>query len=194
MHGLNPKPAPGRLNSVTQRFYDLVVPQAQMVLRVARCLLRDPGAADDLAQETMIKAYKAIDRFQEGTDVRAWLMTILRNARIDFLRSAAAGVRDLSLDDSGIDPPDGSDNESAWEHPQELLERFSDDDVIAALQQLPEEIRWTLLLVDVEKIDHSQAAQVLEVPVGTIKSRAFRGRAMLRKTLLPLARQRHWID
>ena len=193
MHRLNPRPASGRLDSATQRFYALVVPQAKLVLRVARCLVRDAAAADDLAQETMIKAFKAIDRFQETTDVRAWLMTILRHARIDHLRAAAGRRGQISLDESGIDPADESDDSPAWEHPQELLEQFSDSDVIAALHDLPEEIRWTLLLVDVERIDHSQAAEVLDVPVGTIKSRAFRGRAMLRKALLPLARQRNWI-
>jgi RNA polymerase sigma-70 factor (ECF subfamily) len=120
-------------------------------------------------------------------------MTILRNTRIDQLRAAAAGAHDLSLEESGIDPADHSDPTPEWDHPEELLERFSDGQVISALHDLPEEIRWTLLLVDVEKIDHSQAAQMLKVPVGTIKSRAFRGRAMLRKALLPLARQQGWI-
>ena len=70
-----------------------------------------------------------------------------------------------------------------------LLEQFSDAEMIDALSRLPEEIRWTLLLVDVEGMDHKEAAGVLDVPVGTIKSRAHRGRMMLRDKLLPLARQ-----
>jgi len=178
----------------TRRFYNLIVPQAQSVLRVARCLVNDPAEADDLAQETLIRAFKAIDSFQQGTDVRAWVMAILRNLRIDRVRAAAAGIRTVSLDNSAVDPVDRSVSGPSWDHPRQLLEHFSDQDIISALCQLPEDIRWTLLLVDVEKIDQAQAAQVLDVPVGTIKSRAFRGRAMLRQALLPLARQRRWIS
>ena len=65
--------------------------------------------------------------------------------------------------------------------------------MIDSLRSLPEEIRWTLMLVDVERLDHAQAAQILHVPVGTIKSRAHRGRGMLRDRLLGIARQRGWI-
>lgn len=176
----------------TRRFYAVVWPHAAQVLRSARHLVSNPAEADDIAQETMIKAFKAIDSFQEGTDVRAWLMTILRNTRIDHIRAGAASSRNVSLEQLGADPADdatdSSDDDPAWESPEELLESFSDQQVIDALRKLPEEIRWTLMLVDVEGMDHQDAASVLNVPVGTVKSRAFRGRAMLRKALLPLAK------
>ena len=80
--------------------------------------------------------------------------------------------------------------DSRWDEPEMILEGFEDAEVIAALKELPDEIRWTLLLVDVEDMDHREAARVLEVPEGTIKSRAFRGRGMLRDRLFELARQR----
>jgi RNA polymerase sigma-70 factor (ECF subfamily) len=176
------------------RFYALVWPHSPTVLRAARYLMRDPAEADDIAQETMIKAFKAIDSFQDGTDMRAWLMTILRNARIDHIRAAASSAGNVSLEQLGAEPANcsddtGGDDDPAWDNPEELLEGFSDRCVIDALHKLPEEIRWTLLLVDVEEMDHEDAAKVMGVPVGTVKSRAFRGRAMLREQLLPVARE-----
>jgi RNA polymerase sigma-70 factor (ECF subfamily) len=176
------------------RFDALVWPHAATVLRTARFLCADPAEADDVAQETLVKAFRALDTFQPGTDVRAWLMTILRNTRIDRLRSRASRRRDVSLDampfEAAVDErAAGADEHPAWDDPQALLQQFSDRHVIQALQRLPEEIRWTLLLVDVEGMDHADAAAILGIPVGTVKSRAHRGRAMLRQALLPLARE-----
>ena len=181
-------------DDATKRFYALVWPHSPTVLRAARYLMRNPAEADDIAQETMIKAFKAIGSFQDGTDMRAWLMTILRNTRIDHIRAAASSAGNVSFEQLGAEPADSSDDtgcdeDPAWENPDELLEGFSDRRVIESLHKLPEEIRWTLLLVEVEQIDHEDAAKVLGVPVGTVKSRAFRGRAMLRQALLPVAKE-----
>lgn len=173
----------------TQQFYAIVWPHRATVLRVARILTRGDAEADDLAQETLLKAFKAIERFQEGTNITAWLLAILRNTRIDRLRSGAASSANVSLNQLDLDPADRSIAQERWQNPQEVLNAFSDQQVIDALKDLPEEIRWTLLLVDVEGWDQKLAAEMLEVPVGTIKSRLHRGRAMLREALSPLARQ-----
>jgi RNA polymerase sigma-70 factor (ECF subfamily) len=161
------------------------------VLRTARLLMRDDAAAEDLAQETLLRAFRAIDQFKSGTDARAWLLTILRNARVDWIRSRAKESRDVSLERLGAEPeePDESSAEPNWDDPAQMLEAFSDDRIIDALQELPEEIRWTLLLVDVEQMDHRDASVILDVPVGTVKSRTHRGRAMLRRMLSPVARE-----
>jgi RNA polymerase sigma-70 factor (ECF subfamily) len=181
-------------DEATKRFYALVWPHSPTVLRAARYLVRNPAEADDIAQVTMIKAFKAIGSFQDGTDMRPWLMTILRNTRIDHIRAAAPSAGNVSFEQLGVEPADcsddtGSDDDPAWDNPEELLEGFSDCHVIEALHKLPEEIRWTLLLVEVEEMDHEDAAKVLGVPVGTVKSRAFRGRGMLRQALLPVAKE-----
>jgi RNA polymerase sigma-70 factor (ECF subfamily) len=178
-------------SSANQRFYELLWPHLTQVLRLARILTGDANDADDLAQETMLKAFRSIDQFQPGTDARKWLTAILRNARIDRLRASARQERDVSLDQLELDPPaTASDEEPAFEpgdDPQQILTAFSDQEMIDALQRLPEEIRWTLLLVEVEGLTQEDAAGLLDVPVGTIKSRAHRGRAMLRQALAPLA-------
>ena len=183
----------------TRRFHELVWPLMATVLRIGRILTGDDAEAEDLAQETMLKAFKGIDSFAEGTNAKAWLLTILRRCRIDRLRSAEAGPgRTVSLESLEMDPAHaphdaGCDQDVLWERPEEALNDFSDQQVINALQALPEEIRLTLLLVDVEEVDQAEAAAILQVPVGTIKSRAHRGRAMLRQALLPLARERRMI-
>lgn len=180
----------------TERFYELVWPLAATVLRTAQILTDSTTEAEDLAQETMLKAFRAIETFRDGTDVKAWLMTILRNTRTDRIR-AARSAANISLDALPFEPADEAgapeSRAEAWERPEELLNAFGDRDIIDALQRLPEEIRWTLLLLDVEGLDQQDAARVLDVPVGTVKSRAHRGRAMLREALLPVARERRLV-
>jgi RNA polymerase sigma-70 factor (ECF subfamily) len=177
-----------------ERFYELLWPYRADVLRVARILCGNDAEADDLVQETLLKAYHAIGSFEPGTDARAWLLRILRNARIDRARSEKRQAHNVSLEASDLDLPDPQtpqviDDAEAWQNPAAVLDAFSDQQIIDALQDLPEEIRLTLLLVDVQQLDHREAAAILDVPVGTIKSRTHRGRAMLRQALLPRARE-----
>jgi RNA polymerase sigma-70 factor (ECF subfamily) len=179
-----------------RRFHDLLWPHLRAVARIALILCGgDQANADDLTQDTMLKAYKGIGQFRAGTDAKAWLLTILRRSHVD--RARATGTRAgpaRSLDALGVDPAEPphaevTDQAALWERPDVALAAFSDQQVIDALQRLPEEIRLTLLLVDVEGLDHADAASILEVPAGTIKSRAHRGRGMLREALLPVARE-----
>ncbi len=157
-------------------------------------LIRDQAEADDVVQETLLKAYRSLASFRDGTDAHAWLMTILRHARVDHIRHhQATSAHDVSLDAMLTEPVASEPEPDEWMigagDPDELLQQFSDRHLIAALQQLPEEIRWTLLLVDVNGMSQDEAAKIMSVPVGTVKSRAFRGRAMLRKELAPIARE-----
>lgn len=174
----------------TRRFYAEVWPSAAFVSRYALILTANHAEADDLAQETMLKAFRSIDQFSPGTNAESWLTTILRHAWIDRVRSKRArpesAISDATADE--VAAPTASE-EPDWAEPEELLFAFGDQDIITALQALPDEIRWTLLLVDVQGLDHAEAAAVLAVPAGTIKSRAHRGRAMLRSALTPRARE-----
>ena len=184
-------------DETTRRFYAEVWPHAPTVLRVARLLSRDPATAEDWAQETLLKAFRAMERLQPDLDARKWLLTILRNTRTDHLRSAAREVPVVGLDAAGVElaAPEAAEVLSETEEgdPHHLLAAFSDQEVIDALGQVPEEMRWTLLLADVEGLDHTEVAALLDVPVGTVKSRLHRGRAMLRTILWPLAKARRMI-
>lgn len=175
--------------AATERFYELVWPLRGDVLRVALALCHSESEADDLAQETLMKAFAGIESFREGVDAKPWLFRILRNARIDRIRSAARESGTVSLESAEIETEARAEIEDFGDDPQQVLNAFSDQQMIDALRELPEEIRMTLLLVEVQQLDHRDAAEILDVPVGTIKSRAHRGRAMLREKLLPLAKE-----
>ncbi|HVS72755.1 MAG TPA: sigma-70 family RNA polymerase sigma factor [Phycisphaerae bacterium] len=169
-----------------QLFYRHVWPLRALVLRTARYLTRDAAEAEDLAQETLLKAYRSIATFDVSTQATAWLTAILRNTRIDRARANRRESGDVSLDAFAHGAQDRSDRTSPVDLADvaALLDRLSDEQIIDALRDLPDDIRWTLLLVNVEQLDHAQAAAIMGVPVGTVKSRAHRGRQMLRDKLL----------
>ena len=171
------------------RFQTYIWPHAAAVLRTARILTRNDTEADDLAQETMLKAFRHLDQLVDPTGAKQWLMTILRNTRMDRVRGELKHAKEVSLDAMLEAPPaEPAALDDSWGDPRATLEAFSDQQIIDALKKLPEDIRWTLLLVDVEGLDQADAATVLGVPVGTVKSRSHRGRAMLREALAPLAK------
>lgn len=171
-----------------ERFQRCCVPHLSALLRTARCLVSGMVDAEDLVQDTMLKALEAMASFRDGTNAKAWLMTILRRTFIDRLRSrrqrpAAVALHPNLGDDLACPPSEFSTILPS--DPDSLLERFSDSRIIDALRALPPLIRWTLLLVDVEDLGQEQAAAILGIPVGTVKSRAHRGRRMLYELLLP---------
>jgi len=181
-----------------ERFSRLAWPEMAVVLRTAQCLTGNQADAEDLSQETMTKAMRAIDTYRDDTDMRAWLLTILRRTHIDRMRVEHARPQALPLDEAVLgevldeERPAGT-HDAEWNEPEDLLNRFEDEAVIEAMRSLPEDIRWTLLLVDVEQMEQADAAAVLDVAVGTIKSRTHRGRAMLRDRLYELAVKRGWV-
>jgi RNA polymerase sigma-70 factor (ECF subfamily) len=179
-----------------ERFRRVAWPWLPMVLRTAQYLCGSESEAEDLAQETMLKAARGIDQFREGTDAKAWLLTILRRVHIDAVRAKRVRPREVAMEPEAVEAlPDerAPGIDADWSNPRELLERFEDQAVIEALKSLPEEIRWTLMLADVEQLDQARVAEVLGVPVGTVKSRVHRGRGMLRERLMVVARERGWV-
>lgn len=177
----------------TRRFYDLVWPHRADVLRVALFMARHQADAEDVAQETLLKAFRKISSFKEGSDAKPWLLMILRNTWLDRVRAAKAhpekSVSDLSAEPVMLE----NDQAVEWTEPADLLNEFSDQQMIDAMRQLPEEICWTLLLVDVQGLAQQEAADILEIPLGTVKSRLHRGHSMMKTLLLPLARVRRLV-
>src|SRR4051795_3423224 len=110
-----------------KQFYAEVWPYAATVLRTAQCLTDDNNEADDLVQETMLKAFRSLDRFRPGTNMKAWLMTILRNTRIDRLRAGAASRSNISLSDLGgdLESPAAENDakfDDVWRNPDLILQ------------------------------------------------------------------------
>jgi RNA polymerase sigma-70 factor (ECF subfamily) len=178
----------------TDRFYAELWPHRAVVLRVAKLLTHSDVEAEDLAQDAMLKAFNGISKLAPGSNARAWLLTVLRNAHVDRVR-ARHGNGEISLDSLAMDPPAAehppAEDVFAWGDPHRAMADFSDQEVIAALKRVPEDIRWTLLLVDVQGMDDREVAEVLAIPAGTVKSRLHRGRRMLREYLMPVAIDRH---
>ncbi|MCC5829145.1 MAG: RNA polymerase sigma factor [Phycisphaeraceae bacterium] len=181
-----------------ERFRTEVWPLMADLLRLARILTGDEYLAEDLVQETMLRAYRGLESWRQGTNMRAWLLTIMRNLNVDRIRKQARQITTGSIEEMEIEPSAGVPMDDidpgSWPNPDELLERFSDDQIEAALRQLPDSMRWVLLLVDVQRLSVVEAAAILGVAEGTVKSRASRARAVLRKRLLPLARDNGWLD
>lgn len=171
-------------------------PLLPSLLRVAVILTHDPDRAEDLVQETMMRGFRHIATYRPGTNMKAWLMTILRRTHIDLYRRDKRRVPTVSYEPralAAIAPADDAPSPADWSEPDELLDRFDDASIEAALRRLPDPMRWVLLLVDIEQMTVAEAAVSLDVPVGTVKSRASRARTRLRVLLDPVARERGWL-
>ena len=172
--------------SETKAFYRLIWPHRAVILRTAQFLTHNPMDAEDLAQETLIKAFRNLASLRNEATVKAWLLSILRNTHTDRLR-----VRhdEVSLDACEFEPvslgqmEEPVSQEELVRDPDVVLDSFSDEQMVRGLRRLPRDIRWTLILVDVEGLSLNEAGEILDVPTGTIKSRLNRGRAMLREKL-----------
>jgi RNA polymerase sigma-70 factor, ECF subfamily len=153
--------------------------------RVALRLTRNPAEADDLVQETMLKAYRAWDQFERGTNAKGWLLTILRHAFINEYRRRSRHPETVDLDTI---EPFSVFEELQDDDPQgTFFDRIVDDEVLRAIDALPEQFRETVVLSDVEGMSYEEIARVLGVPVGTVKSRLFRARQVLQQKLYDYA-------
>jgi RNA polymerase sigma-70 factor (ECF subfamily) len=149
--------------------------------RVALRLTGNPAEADDLVQETMLKAYRAWDQFEQGTNAKGWLLTILRHAFINEYRRRARHPETVDLD--AIEAFSVF-HELHEEDPQgAFFDRIVDDEVLRAIDELPEQFRETVVLSDIEGLSYEEIARVLDVPIGTVKSRLFRARHLLQQKL-----------
>jgi|SRR5579875_1093021 len=172
----------GTRREMRQRFEQEALPHLDALYTAAFHLTRSQDDADDLCQETLLRGYRFFDQFVPGTNCRAWLLAILYNA---FRRSYARAKREQV---SGT-----------WAEFQHLLENhchanegglpsldtdaISERDVRQALADLPEPAREILLLIDIQGLSYDEAAKVLQVPTGTVRSRLSRSRALMRQAL-----------
>jgi RNA polymerase sigma-70 factor (ECF subfamily) len=157
-----------------------VGPEVEVLLRVARTLTNSWVDAEDLAQETLIRAYRAIDRF-DGAHPRAWLLTILRHTHLNMNRRTRPDLIDDWSTLPNIRPAFAARDQPSTE--EQIMDTILDEDLERAVSALDPRFRTVVLLVDVDQLSYAEAAQVLDVPVGTIMSRLSRGRDRLRTHL-----------
>ena len=171
-----------------QRFAEQAMEHMSSLYTAALRMTRNPADAEDLVQETYLKAYRAFGSFNEGTNLKAWLYKILTNTFINSYRSRKRRPEQTELDEGedlylyrrlgGLEAV--AAGRSAEE---ELFEHITDSDVKEALESLPDAFRMAVLLADVEGFSYKEIAEILDVPIGTVMSRLHRGRKALQKAL-----------
>lgn len=171
------------------RFERVALPQLDAVYTAALRLTRNSDDAKDLMQETVLRAFRFFHQFTPGTNCRAWLLTILYN---NFRNGYRRGAREqVSATSEAFDQAVEGQSllaDTARNNPEDLLAgRMLGRQIVKALDALPAEFREALLLVDVQELNYQEVAEVLEVPLGTVKSRVSRGRALMREALHELA-------
>src|SRR6202045_478462 len=177
------------------KFAELAMEFMPSLYTAALRMTRNPADAEDLVQETYLKAYRGFGGFQEGTNLKAWLYKILTNTFINSYRSKKRRPEQTELGDvedlylyrrlGGLQA--AAAGRSAEE---EVLEHFTEADVKDALEALPERFRMAVLLADVEGFSYKEIAEITDVPIGTVMSRIHRGRRALQKALHDVAEAR----
>src|SRR5947208_10264177 len=166
------------------RFEEEALALSDQVYRVARHLVGSREEAEDLMQETYARAFRSWRSFQPGTNLRAWLLRILTNLNIDRGRRQQRApqmqpleANDYFLYDRLSESGDGVSDEDR------VVERLSQDDIVTALSAVPHDFRDVIVLVDLGDFSYADAAQILDIPVGTVMSRLHRGRRILKREL-----------
>jgi RNA polymerase sigma-70 factor, ECF subfamily len=182
-----------------QRGWDFeaaAMPFLDPLYNAAYRMARNPQDAEDLVQETYLKAYKYYDKFEEGTNLKAWLFKILKNTFINSYRKKQqappkADFADIEESFETIVRDDSGQQARTPE--EELLEKVLDEHVQHAIEELPHDYRMVVLLADLEGFSYKEIADILEIPVGTVMSRLYRGRRLLEEALLKYARGHGYI-
>ena len=175
------------IDDPSARFVRDVLPLVDQLYRAARRYTRSTADAEDLVQETMVKAYAGFHTFTVGTNIRAWLYRILTNTWITSYRTAQRRPDEVLAADVTDMRPSASQNQSAE---LAVLEAMGDEDVRDALQALPEHQRLVVYYADVEGFRYKEIAAILDTPLGTVMSRLHRGRTNLRTLLVDIAAAR----
>ncbi len=161
------------------------IPFLDTVYRVALRLAGDPSQADDLTQETMLKAYRAWHQYEQGTNVRAWLLTILRHTFINEYRREKN--RGTTVDVAEYEQFTVFHDVQEADPEGHFFDQIVDDEVVRAINQLPEEFRECIVLSDIGDLNYAEVADIMKIPVGTVKSRLYRARQALQRLLYEYA-------
>ena len=167
------------------RFEEEALELSDQVYRVARHLVGSREAAEDLVQETYVRAFRSWQQYTPGTNLRAWLLRILTNLNIDRGRRQQRTPQTASLDEKGdyylydkLEEREGGPLDE-----ERVIERLSQDSIVDALAHVPHDFRDVLVLVDIGEFSYADTAQILDIPIGTVMSRLHRGRRILKGEL-----------
>ena len=175
-----------------REFEDVALVHLDALYQTALRLTGSRAEADDVVQDTFLRAFRSFERFNPGTNCRAWLFTIMRNA---FLNRVRARGREVLHDDIERDEPDWAPaSESEPSGPEDrFFQSVLHGDVDRALKELPLTFREVVILADLQGLSYREVADVLGCPIGTVMSRLSRGRRLLRRALFTLAREHGYV-
>ena len=184
-------------NEKREQFESLFIPFIDRLYNMALRITRNPDDAEDLVQETYLKAYRFFDNFETNTNARAWIMTIMMNTfrtryrksqkepvKVDF--DAVENYLPFDGDGPANQPADKSESRNI-ENITEYMRSVVSDDIIQALESVPVRFRMPVLLSDAEQFNYQEISEILGINIGTVKSRIFRGRRLLKKNLYEYA-------
>jgi RNA polymerase sigma-70 factor, ECF subfamily len=185
-------------NVPTEDFEAGVLSQLDSLYRTARRMTSNQQEAEDLVQETMLKAFRFAHTYQRGTNLRAWLFRILNTSAINRYRKQATHPTTTSLPEgedfylyNRIKDLSGQELNIAAE--EEVLSQYLDEDVYQALNDLPPNFRMAVVLADIEGLSYKEIAEALQIPIGTVMSRISRARRQLQKSLWKYAQDRGYV-
>ena len=161
--------------TVEQRFEREAMPHLRGLIGTATRIMGDRGRAEDVVQDVFLQAWKSFERFETGTNCRAWLYKILFHCIHHYRRKWFRFAVMQPMDDY---------TEATAAYTPPIPERLTDEDLLAALDKIPSDFRAVILLVDVEEFAYKEAADILSVPIGTVMSRLSRGRKAMRELLV----------
>jgi RNA polymerase sigma-70 factor (ECF subfamily) len=172
-----------------------MLPHLDALYNFAIRLSADPTDAEDLVQDTIVKAYRFFSSYERGTNAKAWLFRILKNSYINNYRKVSKQPYQVDYDEiSSYYETVRSDRSDTTDMEQIIYREMLDDEVTRALNKLPEDFRTVVLLCDIEGFTYEEIANMLDVPIGTIRSRLHRGRNLLRSSLTGYASRRGYYD
>ncbi len=178
-----------------QRFEKEAMVHIDALMRTARRMTKSDTDAEDLVQETMLKAYRFFDKFEEGTNCKAWLFKIMTNIFINNYRSKSKAPQSLTFDDIDDSFLFGqlAKNKEMSDPEKEFFSKIFDKDVRKAIDELPEDFRMVVILSFIEGFAYQEIADITDLQIGTVKSRLHRGRKLLQKALFDYARRSGFI-
>jgi RNA polymerase sigma-70 factor (ECF subfamily) len=182
-----------RPRKLKAEFENLAIPQLNRLYAAAFYFTKDKTEAEDLVQETYLRAFSFFDHFTPGTNCRAWLISIMRNLFINRYRQKQREPEqiDWEIIDQTYETMIAGGEKSDRHDPETMVvSKLTGDEISKALQELPEEFRTAIVLVDVEDLTYEETAKIMGCPVGTVRSRVSRGRRLLQVALREYAVER----